>query len=550
MPSLAEIILQGGRLRSDAVREAAQIEADRRRQSGAIWGNAVKDIGQQVGQGVKAWQQEKRDAPIRADEAKLRGQNLSLNEVKLDDAQRDAEERRLAGIEKQRTATAARIYSSSWTKRPNGEWYMDQDKVAAGFEAAGLAYDPASLGPQLEAINKANTAVWSARTAYFSEAAKGVTAAGNTLESFALAIEGAERNEHIRPEVATMLLKRATENPQIIGPMMAQLSGAAAERPLVTKPGDIGRDPADPSKVLFENPETPPKPPNPPAVGSFEDYVTQKFGPRPTAEQIASARVQYGEAGRAPQITINTGGDQAALAPDPDSQNILSQTGLSMNAFFHLTGRSSQLPRDARTRNAAAQEAQAWARNNNVDIATLPSQYKTYNDVLSGNIARLNNTKIMESELEGTIENLQSVVKDSDLGQLRVANVVKVWAGQEVNDSLAQQYALHLSQLRNELSAYYAATQGRTGNNITMQDQRDAEMVIRSGISKGSLDGLRDAVKNSTGKMDTVMTASVERARKQVWNLFGVGKNYPSPSPDTKKLSAEDLIKKYGGGGR
>ncbi len=202
-----------------------------------------------------------------------------------------------------------------------------------------------------------------------------------------------------------------------------------------------------------------------------------------------------------------------------------------------MTGQSSQLARDKVTREKAAKEAEAWAREHHVDIATLASQYKTYNDVLSANISRLNNTKIMETELEGTIDNLKSVATAKDLSQLRIANVIKVWAGQEVNDPLAQQYALHLSQLRNELSAYYAATQGRTGNNITLQDQRDAELVIRDGVSTGSLDGLRNAVQSSTEKMGTVMKGSVARAQQAVWSLFGVKK--PAAS-DAKKGTSYD----------
>ncbi len=242
------------------------------------------------------------------------------------------------------------------------------------------------------------------------------------------------------------------------------------------------------------------------------------------------------QTGVSPIRPQSAGGGGAAADPlpqlsiDPNSQNILSQTGLSINAFRLLTGQGSQLPRDQATRNRAANEAQTWARAHNVDISTLPSQYKTYNDVLSANISRLNNTKIMESELQGTIENLQGVAKDADLGRLNIANVAKIWAGQEVNDSLAQQYALHLSQLRNELSAYYAATQGRSGNNITIQDQRDAELVLRNGLSAGSLNGLQKAIENSTVKMGSVLQGSVERAQKQVWNLFGVGGNYKGGS--------------------
>lgn len=216
--------------------------------------------------------------------------------------------------------------------------------------------------------------------------------------------------------------------------------------------------------------------------------------------------------------------------PDSASADILSQTGLSIPAFYALTGEITKVGRDSTTRQRAMKEARIFATKNGVDVSTLPSQYKTYNTVLGANIARLNNTKIMESELRGTVQNLQGVVNKKDLGILKVVNVVRILAGQEVNDSLAQQYAVHLSQLRNELSAYYAATQGRTGNNILEADMRDSANVIKNGLSSGSLEGLAAAVTNSTDKMRTVMQDSVDRARQQVWDLFGVGANYRSKS--------------------
>ena len=46
----------------------------------------------------------------------------------------------------------------------------------------------------------------------------------------------------------------------------------------------------------------PPKPPaadKPAAIGSFEDYVTAKYGPRPSPAQIEQARRTYGDTGRA-----------------------------------------------------------------------------------------------------------------------------------------------------------------------------------------------------------------------------------------------------------
>ena len=255
-----------------------------------------------------------------------------------------------------------------------------------------------------------------------------------------------------------------------------------------------------------------------------------------TAAVIPGRDVPYPPEVEAQRKRLNPpgGAAQASSIPesviDPTSQSILAQTGLSYPAFMVITGQMGSLPRDVATRRAAMTEAQQWANTRGVDVSTIGSQYKTYNEVLSRNIARVNNTKIMEAELQGTIENLQGVVNDKDLKGLRFVNVAKVWAGQEVNDSLAQQYAMHLYQLRTELAAYGAATQGRSGNEINIADLREAETTIKNGISSGSLQGLATAVANSTEKMKGIMDKSVQAARKAVWDLFGVGQNFKAPT--------------------
>jgi hypothetical protein len=278
------------------------------------------------------------------------------------------------------------------------------------------------------------------------------------------------------------------------------------------------------------------------------DFKQQKTSQLLTPEEEAQ-KVRIAKAGKP---VIDTGAS-ADSTPDPASASILAQTGLSLRGFKALVGKMSELPRDAASRNAAMKEAQQFANKHGVDVSTLAAQYKTYNEVLSSNIDRLNRTKIMEQELEGTVTNLQEVVKKEDLSKLRFANVAKVWAGQEVNDELAQQYAMHLYQLRNELAAYGAATQGRSGNNITVQDTHEAETTIRNGISSGSLAGLEAAVKNSTAKMGTVMDSSVDRAQKAIWDLFGVGSHYKNKagatpaSPTQQPDNSSDPFAQFGG---
>jgi|GEM_PF-6360747 len=243
-------------------------------------------------------------------------------------------------------------------------------------------------------------------------------------------------------------------------------------------------------------------------------------------------------------------------AIDPNSHAITAQTGLSVPAFLVLTGEASKLPRDKVTRNKAFKEAQDFANTKGVDISTLASQYKAYKDTLESNIERNNQTKVMEDELVGTIDNLRPVADAAAMGSLRVANVAKLFAGQEFSDPIVSQYSFHLQQLRTELAAYSAATQGRKGSGITVQDYAEAERVIKNGLSSKQADGLQKAVGDATHKMDAVMKRNIYLSNKAVWGLFGVGDNYdrvnggaPSGRVNAPKSTPADvsaLLKKYG----
>lgn len=217
---------------------------------------------------------------------------------------------------------------------------------------------------------------------------------------------------------------------------------------------------------------------------------------------------------------------------DQDSQSILSHTGLGMNAFYALTGRLSQLPRDKITRGRATKEAEAFANKRGVDVSTLESQFKAYNKTLEQNIERVNNTKIMEGELQGTLENLKPVADAAGLGKLRVGNIAQQFASGEFNDPTMQEYSFYLNQLRSELAAYNGALAGRSGSGLTQQDYHEAERVIKSGLDSQGAGGLLKAVHGATEKMNVVLEGSVDSSRKAIWDLFGVGDKF---KPQYKK---------------
>lgn len=245
----------------------------------------------------------------------------------------------------------------------------------------------------------------------------------------------------------------------------------------------------------------------------------------------------------------NAGPQPTPAEIDPQSGSILAQTGLSLPAFYAITGDASKLPRDKVSRTRAFQEAQDFANKRGVDVSTLASQYQAYNDTLQANIKRVNQTKIMEGELDGTIQNLQPVADAAKMGNLRIGNVAKLFAGQETNDPVVSQYAFQLNQLRAELAGYNAAIQGRTGSSITQQDMQEAERVIKDGLSSKSADGLQKSVASATEKMTGVLHTNIDNSQKALWDLFGVGNNYKEKYPQPKPVSkdaTDALLKKYG----
>ena len=215
--------------------------------------------------------------------------------------------------------------------------------------------------------------------------------------------------------------------------------------------------------------------------------------------------------------------DQVQAPTDPNTQDILSQAGLSYNAFQVLAGRMSQLPRDRATRERASKEVESWARKRGMDVSTLAAQYKASNEVLQSNIQRFNTVKNVEAELAGDVENVMKAAKDAGLNDVRAINAANLWLKGELNDAEAADYAFSLRALISDIARYNAASSGRAP---LESDMADARATVRAGIASGSLKGLQSAINRSVANMGGVLEGSVNRAQKDVWNLFGVGDKY------------------------
>lgn len=248
---------------------------------------------------------------------------------------------------------------------------------------------------------------------------------------------------------------------------------------------------------------------------------------------------------------VDENGNPIPTAPvDPDSNSILAQTGLSYNAFLVATGQMSLLPRDQVTRTKASKEWQDFANKNGVDVSSFASQYGAVQKTLGFNVMRKTQANVQEQEIQGTIDNLSTVANTADLGKLNWGNVAKIWAGKEVNDPIAQQYAFHLEQLRNELVAYNLIAQGQINSDGSLKqaDKTDIDkmtQVIKNGVDSKSLEGLNTAVKNSTDKMTPILQNSINASRKSVWDLFGVGNNFKAPEATISEDQAKSNLEKF-----
>lgn len=265
-------------------------------------------------------------------------------------------------------------------------------------------------------------------------------------------------------------------------------------------------------------------------AGQYSAQLSQKMGNQP-----------LGSNGKSPF------GNPADLAPelDENSASILKQTGLPFNAFMWLTGSGTQLPRDKATRAMASKQAEDWANaNGGHDVSSFKTQYKAQNDVLESNIKRYNQTKIMENEVIGTIQNTAEASNAAGLANLTPANWAEVWSGKKVNNPQIQEYTGDLHQLREELAGYYAALSGRSsssggGKAITDGDYTRAESVIENGITAKGMQGLLQSVVNSTGKMNQVLENQIDTTNKNIWDMFGVGQNYKPKYPNSTNFASQ-----------
>ena len=277
---------------------------------------------------------------------------------------------------------------------------------------------------------------------------------------------------------------------------------------------------------------------------SYDDYQKQQAQ---IAANAAYTKAYATAAGSAAGATSALPSDPTpvptGLGGDEKGGSILAQTGLSLAAFNYLTQGTASMSRMTASQRAAIMgEAQQWLNKNNIDVSTFQSQYEAYNDVLSKNIQRANQTKVMAGEVTGSADALISAIDangastkgvpgyegSTGMGSLKAANILSLMAGEQVNNQFAQTYKTQITFMANDLAGYLAAARGATSPEL--QDQKDAAQIIANGMNTGSVTAFRNAITANEEKVAGVVNNAVSDTQKQVWGLFGVADRYASPT--------------------
>lgn len=428
-------------------------------------------------------------------------------------------------------------------------WQAGKDKRAAGIAAMTAAErqtrldEAEDLGNLLNSLRDPATGKWSPDG--YAEIYTGMQQSGNK------AVAMLPSEELVAPDGKITRKpkwdERAIEAAVLRVPALKrEIAEEQRRRDEANKPIIVGEN----SRALVADPDHPgqfkeiaspaPKPADYGVPAAYADaYIREVAKLQPGAtlneSQQRDMQARYSASRRDPNSQADASLPTDVAPPlDPSSQDLMSQAGLSYNGFLALTGKMSQLPRDAATRNQAAAEVASWARERGMDVSTLASQYKAYNEALENNIARYNRTLLAEGEITADVENLIKSAKDSGYGNKRAINAAQQWLKGELNDPGAAQYAFFLNQLTNDIALYNAASQGRAA---LQADLEDAKSVVQRGVSAGSLTGMQTAIGQSVEKMGTVLEGAVNRSRQNVWELFGVGDKY---RPTTKSKADPD----------
>lgn len=436
--TLADIMQRRGQ-------QTAQMHLARGNASANMWLNA----GNAINNAVAGWQQNvERNRQLEIESARearranAEGLQIALAEGQLRDAEGARTGRRVTGD--------ALAQYAKFTADADGFETFDRQPFVDQLKSAGLDDHVPGL---LEKLDAADRQAKADRLAMVKMQQDAIARQMRPLlenqqvapDAVRLKVEHLHRNGLMPDDYREGVLQALDNAPDkardIAEAMLRDSQAVSQEYDAAQKPvalGDNSRLVTPDGRVIV--PEVPDQP-KAAAVGSFEDYLRQRFGERPTSEQIELGRKDYQQADDRPAININT--------PRPLTQNAESQLiGQYQSQWQKTQAEVKELDRQLAIMEAGlgAADRGDLAQANEVILQTFLKVIDPNSVVREGEFWRLK---------EG-----QSLIDRAKAGYQRIH------AGGWVTGDQLQKYAQLAREIRERVSQNSAPTRARIQRNL------------------------------------------------------------------------------------
>jgi hypothetical protein len=265
-------------------------------------------------------------------------------------------------------------------------------------------------------------------------------------------------------------------------------------------------------------------PRQPPQVGSFEDYVTRTYGATPTPAQVLQARKDYGQADDRPRVNVNVPG-----APQ------LTQDAIEDTATrYRILGTGAiptriEGPERVRVMNEAAKQQRALGQSaaqgiqkmaaNKADAASL-TKMQSMADAASASEAKALAQADLVGQLSSKVNRSQSPLWNDWL----LSGKKKVLGDQDTT--------LLFNALDTFTSEYAKIINGSTGSVAGASDSatRKAEGLVSAALNKGTLQATIDQMKWEMGQTIKGYGATIEHINDRLQTGAG-GAPAPTAAP-------------------
>lgn len=499
MPTLAEIVMEGGRQRADSIRRLAAIDAEGSQRNAAIWGNTIANIAGTATEAFTAHQKLKQDKEL----------NAPYRAAQVAELESQTTARELAAKEKAEALARKKAIDNAMGSALTPDFDYDVDKLSANLSSIGMTDALKDLLPVVASTNEAMQKFRMSREEAQAGIAAGVFKAGNDPRVFENETARAREAGIISEKQAKALLAMPHATTDDVAKITTNLIAKSKYADML-KPIEANAPIFDPATGKFTVPPSVDKPVNlqkatfrlngKDVEGAFDPETGKYFhnGQDVTAQAQkvpTAAAVNIQQLGNQPPA-----GPVSVDMPDPKTANVVDRrTGLTPLAMRQgaitfalrntLPGGSVRDPIAMAARRGMQNQAAALADAANVNLAELQAEYKQVSGAgLEMLKAYQANTAAAEAA-NSNIELVREYAKGVDRSNMPAANKVSqaltnFFGGKELPPLTKLEAAIF-----GAAREYAKVTSGnRSASGLTDSATRQAELLLNAAMAPGQLD--------------------------------------------------------------